>query len=470
MNSNQMASVILSLCFLSACQKHAQGPRDLVGPAATQPTGTSNQNATPSGPSDGGGGDTCNGKMIESFRVDVTNLPEFKTYIEPILSKLQVAEENKSLVLLSGKSKNWYLIDCKLQDLPKERKGLYLESYQTAIHTSREIFIDSTSYQAMAETEKAKLLLHEMIMGYYLMKYLTIEEICKVSTNCSGDMSIASKWAMFRPQKYQPLNDSDHQHIREVTAWLWLQGDSLSPENFAILLKNNDFDQRFLFTYSNSGGPIKSIEVDPEALVRMFKKYQWSNSLPKFCQFDAATGISQSTCKSEVHAEIKPQRMGPGVEVNHLFVNLKITRQSDQREFAQEFYYPIDSKTQKISISLSNFGSLLQGGILLMLGNWPSYPGFDLKEGAKSQTLILMLDLRDPDQPGLYQVCFQGYVWYSFKEVISEKEGIQLKETYGYNTTLSEESESLFFEKEIPFYFPNFFPTAYLARVGHVQK
>jgi hypothetical protein len=123
-------------------------------------------------PSDGGGGDTCNGKMIESYRVDITALEEYKTYIQPILNKLTVNDEKgeSSPFDLSANLKNWYLIDCKLQDLPRERKGLYLETYQTAIHTSREIFIDSKSYNKMSPEEKSKLLLHEMIMGLLFNK------------------------------------------------------------------------------------------------------------------------------------------------------------------------------------------------------------------------------------------------------------------------------------------------------------
>ena len=176
MKSNGLFIALITLLFLTACQKDNQST--VSSPAVVK--------STMQGPSDGGGGDTCNGKMIESFKIDISTLDEFKEFIQPILDKVTVKQEDKkngTPFLLTPGFKNWYLIDCKLQDIPKERKGLYLETYQTAIHTSREIFIDSTSYNQMQKEEKAKLLLHEMIMSYYLMKYLSLQDICKMSND-----------------------------------------------------------------------------------------------------------------------------------------------------------------------------------------------------------------------------------------------------------------------------------------------
>ena len=134
MKFNPLLIIIVVFSLLSACQKNGQSPTNPGTPSPTGGTGGSNPIEGNSGPSDGGGGDTCNNKMIESYKVDIMSQPEFVEFLFPILQK--ISPENKSEddssgspFLMSPHMKTWYLIDCKLQDIPKERKGLYLETY-----------------------------------------------------------------------------------------------------------------------------------------------------------------------------------------------------------------------------------------------------------------------------------------------------------------------------------------------------
>jgi len=449
MKPNQLLLILLAMLFLSACQIDRQG----------NSAPNMNTKNTMQGPSDGGGGDTCNGKMIESYKVDVTSLDEFKEFIQPILSRTTVKQDNKNNgtpFLLTPTLKNWYIIDCKLQDIPKERKGLYLETYQTAIHTSREIFIDSSSYNKMAKEEKAKLLLHEMIMSYYLMKYLSLEDICKMSNTCSGDFTIVSKWKMFKPETYRPLNAEDHQKIRNVTAWLWTQKDALTAENFGNVLKNNDFDKRFEITSDVENTENKEFEIDIQTLLRMFKKYQWTNSFPKYCQFNAETNLSSSNCQTEIISDIRDYSVTDTVKVKQLYLKIKITRNSDQKIFEQEFSYPLTSESQKIKLYMNKIGSFLSAAPFGMTGNWPTQYGVKAVEGLKSQMLFFMLNLSDKENPQIYQMIFQNYVWYSFEDEIVKKDGATYKETCGYTNILNDESENLFVENELPFAFKSF--------------
>src|SRR5687767_13666516 len=120
MKSHTLTLFSLGLTFLLGCQQNGQ-PR----PAAIA------QNQTAQGPSDGGGGDTCNGKMIESYAVNVTELPEFKASVQPILDRLVSRDgvlKNSLPFHLTPKIKNWYFVDCKLQEISRERKGLYFET------------------------------------------------------------------------------------------------------------------------------------------------------------------------------------------------------------------------------------------------------------------------------------------------------------------------------------------------------
>ncbi len=426
--------------FLSACQNSSQTSSAKVGGRSTY-----------EGPSDGGGGDICNGKLIESYRVDITELDEYKEVVQPILDKLISKDDKKttSPFMFSPKMKNWYIINCKLQDIPKERKGLFLESYQAAIHTSREVFIDSKAYASMAKEEKGKLLLHEMVMGYYLMKYLSIEDMCKITGSCSSDIRVVSNWKMYRPEPYRPLDGDDHQKIRSVTAWLLAQKDALTLENFGKILEAHDFDKRFKTMSSES----EEISVDPQVIIRMFKKYQWTQAFPQFCHFDAVTNVSSSKCKTQVVADIRDLTIGPNGTVKQVYVKLTIIRESDQKNFAQEFSYPLIPQDQKIKLFSSQFGPVVKATPMGFTANWPSMPNVPAVEGLKSQMLFLMLNFADKENPEIFQVIYNTQVWYSFEEEISIKDGVKYKNLYGYSSLLDSESENLFIENELPFAF-----------------
>jgi hypothetical protein len=451
MKINKTLLALIAMTFLSACQNPGQTP-SAMGPGSDKYQG----------PSDGGGGDTCNGKMIESFKVNIMGLDEYKELVQPIVEKLKPktsdsTKNDNTPFLFSPVSKSWYIIDCKLQDIPKERKGLYLESYQTAIHTSREVFIDSTSYNTMAKEERAKLLIHEMVMGYYLMKYMSIEDMCKVGgAECSPDALLISKWKMYRPETYRPLNEEDHQRIRAVTAWLWSQSDALTPENFVKVLKSNDFDKRFLDQVDKTESV--QFEVDPQILVRMFKKHQWSQTFPKFCQFDAITNASHSSCTTEVTSDIRDYGFA-GFTLKQLYVKVKITRDSDKKVFENEFSFPLQNADTKITLHENKFGVIAKAVPMFLMSNWPNQPGVTMAEGMRSHTLFLMMNFADRENPEIFQMNLKPYVWYSFEENIVIKEGMKYKETYGYSSPLEDEAENLFTESELPFTFRANMPT-----------
>lgn len=454
---NGILRIIISLTlatFLAACQEGVKIPK---GPLSA--------NERYQGPSDGGGGDTCNGRVIESFRVDITELPEYKEFVAPVVEKTFPKDTKfaNSPFLFSAKMKNWYIIDCKLQDIPKESKGLYLESFQTAIHTSREIFIDSASYSAMSKEERGRLLLHEMVMSFYLMKFSSIDDLCKISANCTPDVLILSKWKIYRPEPYRPLDAEDHQKIRSVTAWLFAQNESLDFNKFNTMLARNDFDKRFTMV---GGGKSETTEIDPQVLVRMFKKYNWSQTYPKFCSFDPATNLSQGACHTEISSAIKKH----GEKYDGFFVKIKITREKDAKILEDEFVYPLLKEDKKISMTTNRFGSVLNASVFGLTSNWPNSPGVTLEEGMHSRMLLLMLDFTNKEDPEIFQILYTTLVWYAFEDEIVERNGAKYKETYGYTTSLSEENDTLFIENELPFSFKFSLPGKTFLKSGIVGK
>ena len=73
--------------------------------------------------------------------------------------------------------------------------------------------------------------------------------------------------------------------------------------------------------------------------------------------------------------------------------------------------------------------------------------------------LFMILDLKDMENPEIYQIIFQTYVWYSIEEKLIEENGLKLKQTIGYPALISGESETLFLENELPFQFNSFLGT-----------
>lgn len=448
MKTSQILLIFLFLPFLIGCQINRQ------------PSTMQDFSSIVQGPSDSGGGDTCNDKLIESYNVDITSLPEFKNYLAPLLEKLSPSNENKkssSPFEFSAKMKNWYIIDCKLMEIPPERKGLYVETYQTAIHTPREIFIYSGSYNIMADEEKAKLILHEMVMAYYLLKYINLEQICKMLNFCDGDFLKVSGWKMFRPEAYRPLNEEDHQKIRNVTTWLWSQKDNLNKENFSTLLKNNDFDKRFPISSDLGENKSQEIKLQPEVLIRMFKKYKWTNTLPKFCQFNSVSNLRESTCDIIVNSEIRDVKTAENHQLKYLSVKVKLVRKSDKKVFEQEFLYPLFGDKPTVTLHMNKIGNVLNAAPLGLTGNWPTEHGIELNEGLKSKMFFMFLNVSDPNNPEIYKILYQTYVWYSFETVFTERDGVRYKETYGYPSIIPDESETIFVEDELPFLLNGFF-------------
>ncbi|MBC7370004.1 MAG: hypothetical protein H7326_00460, partial [Bdellovibrionaceae bacterium] len=429
---------IFSLSLLLGCQNNGQSPA----------TALSATKDTVQGPSDGGGGDTCNGRLIESYRVDITTLPEYQDIVRPILLRLSEKKEGKetaSPFMMTPTSKSWYFVDCKLQDIPKERKGLFLETYQMAIHTNREIYVDAAAYGSMAIEEKAKLLIHEMTMSYYLMRYLPLEEILKMSGIAEGGVKTISNSKMFRPLPYRPLNQEDHERIRNVAAWLWDQRTTLTSDSFQKQIILNDFDKRFSSVNTTPG---EKAMVDPKAFVRMFKRYQWGKLFPHFCKFEDETNLSKSDCSVSMESELK-DLSNADYKLRQLYFKIRIVRAADQKVLEQEFSYPLQNDDTKIGLYKTRIGTWLKTAPFAMTANMPKQN----IEGARSQMALFMLNVEDVENPEIYQILFQTKVWYSFEDEINVIGGVRYKHTYGYSVLLNEESENVYLENELPFAF-----------------
>ena len=132
------------------------------------------------GTGDGGGGNTCQGRPIESYFFDVKATPAFKTYIGPLYSELQKSNSDVyRLFKYTIESKNWFLIPCELTKLPDDRIGSAVLTEQAALQTFAEVWFHRPLVESMNSKDQALLFLHEIFMGIRLLKWESPFNQCK---------------------------------------------------------------------------------------------------------------------------------------------------------------------------------------------------------------------------------------------------------------------------------------------------
>lgn len=216
------------------------------------------------GTGDGGGGNAINYKMLESYMIDPNNLDVVKNRLVKIFDVMfeGFKEDNfkpKTREHLS--IKNWYLAPLSLKVIPKEVLGIEFTKdrhQQVAIQTKQAIWIDSNIFNKMSDQEKATLVLHEVVMSQYLMRFLKLEEMCELSQKagfggCSDDGDVdkvslkkMSESPAFKPEPSRPLNEKDYEIIRQMTAWLLANEGKMTFESYETYSEQIGFrDTRF---------------------------------------------------------------------------------------------------------------------------------------------------------------------------------------------------------------------------------
>ncbi len=155
------------LTIFVGCKPRGQSPAHTPPASMTQ------------GTADSGGGNTFNGKPLESYIVDITLLPAFKNQVEPILEDLKYFSVGNYAFQFLIKNKAWYFIPEDLTTLPKEKIGSAVHSEQAALQDFKQIWINSKIFDAMtSEEDQAKLILHELLMGLKLLKFDSARQEC----------------------------------------------------------------------------------------------------------------------------------------------------------------------------------------------------------------------------------------------------------------------------------------------------
>ncbi|MFP5519254.1 MAG: hypothetical protein ACLGGX_05080 [Bdellovibrionia bacterium] len=247
------------------------------------------------GTGDSGGGNAIDFKMLESHIIDPRQLPAVKQIVEPILRKSLSAEDQKA-----GKNinyfatKNWYLAPINLSKIPKEVLGVeFVEGklQQVALQTKDAVWIDSHIFNNMSLEQQAQLIMHEVVMGIYLYRFLSVEDLISNSKKMGfihdNRSTVLSEIASMKPEPTRRLEAKDYERIRAFTAFAFKEGDKLTAASWDSALRHYEImDSRFAqfsgedeaTENSNSG-----VRVDLNELLLSLKAAKLSGSISSEC-------------------------------------------------------------------------------------------------------------------------------------------------------------------------------------------
>lgn len=256
----------------------------------TRPSGSSSVAAQPAAPGqppqangtgDSTGGNGINGKPFESYIQDVTTTAEWREWIAPIeahLDSFASDEESKGALAKAARAQKWFFVPISLNQIPKNRLGVEFFQdpiQQLALQSRKEIWIDDTLYQKASSKDRALLVLHEISMFFYLLKFETFEEICRRAHQDCSHAGEAFDVPRFKPQDKRPLESFDYQNIRQVTAQLFDHYRELKSEkDYKLLLFSNHFDERLWGPGSYPRDPeqhLRLAEVEPKEIARWIR-------------------------------------------------------------------------------------------------------------------------------------------------------------------------------------------------------
>lgn len=177
----------------------------------------------------GGGGNKICGRPIESFRKDIRDLPEYKKYVDPIfqyfVSPLYTGCDNcqthnfavgshMSYMLFN---KGWYVVPCPLSQLSKEKIGSVYDTEQVALQTFDDVWIDEEKFNALNESDRGLMLLHEIVMGMKILKWDSSYHQCAALAESNEVQNMCGFLYQKKRESSIPLTPTDYKEVRIVT-------------------------------------------------------------------------------------------------------------------------------------------------------------------------------------------------------------------------------------------------------------
>lgn len=325
--------LIASVCLtIGACDEKSRRARTL--PAAQNGggngSGSGNSGDTLAGQlnmgtSFSGGGTGVQGRVFESYRVNPFELEAFRE-LQPIFQSIigsAAAEADMPDDMDFGfvpfvSRKAWYIAPVELDGVARDSLGLEFlggETDQLARQSLREVWINQEKFETMSLEDQAVLILHEMVMSEYMLKFKTLPEYCQDSfdVNIYSEESVADveqsdseegdeeesfhicesetlnqlSQYLPRPENPRELNEQDNLNIRTVVGRLLdLRSEDATMSFTALLnlMKQNDFDERWIDMFLRGlSGDEGGLSVPSTNIRLAFEKAGTPNNRLRYC-------------------------------------------------------------------------------------------------------------------------------------------------------------------------------------------
>lgn len=214
---------------------------------------------TPGGGNDGGG-NTYQGKPLESYAQNPILLKSFENYIAPLLSDLESKQANdnslrvlKDLITSIFSQKIWYFVPGPLEQIPDDILSSAVRTDQAAIQGFDRIWIDETIWKTMTVEDQGKLLLHETFMGLKILKYASDYRLClasHLSSSCVGRNQNDSAIT---------LNPKDYIDVQKMTIQIFSQYTQMANGDWIKVLNENGI--KFKYNWFDEVSFISPLEL-----------------------------------------------------------------------------------------------------------------------------------------------------------------------------------------------------------------
>jgi hypothetical protein len=243
----------LFLAFFVSCVPRGQSPSSTPGttpppssdgtPIGSSPAPTPNGDQ---GTVDSGGGNTLLGKPLESYKIKVRDLDAYKKIVAPIVESSAIKNKYIQKIFYHILDKKiWYLVPSELKQLSADRIGAAVGSDQAALQDFKQVWLNSLIFDKMKFEEQAVLIIHELLMGFKLLKLDNQKEYCLSSKTGSSPTDLQDCYNHGDSDKIRgkpsDLSQDDYAQIRGATALIFEENAKLTWPLWESILESHGF-------------------------------------------------------------------------------------------------------------------------------------------------------------------------------------------------------------------------------------
>lgn len=299
--------ILAMALFTAGCGQNPASSRKFDTPASG--TKSPEAEAQAQGTVDGGGGAGFKGKPLESYRRSIEDLslfPEFKVVDEVLKSIERVNPDHAKIFRHIVRDRIWLFLNEPIPKISESRQGAPYIIDQWAVQNSKEIWI-SDQYRG-EDSAKAKILLHEILVGLKIMRFLSYNEYCYQWTSDRALCDAGGNKVLIPDYKLTAL---DHADVRNMGEWLWQHHATMSADDFGYQMHVKQFQGP-----NYSWKPLSSFLLEDRVLNPVIDRL--NERIHELFTDWGADFVARKKCVIQFTPDFPNRRMHVSVEVKEL--------------------------------------------------------------------------------------------------------------------------------------------------------